>query len=270
MSKKTFKKIILTFLILSISFSANAAISVSDGSAFMTKTEFMADINNLSSRVAQLEIGLDGSLDGKVNSYLEQKGFWKPKPQVLNNEGANITNIYPCSVTLSSGKASGMMILADKVLIDNVSNSGMALLNLAFKCNTTLSGTDSKKARWGYWGTRGSGSYYYDSSLMLLANFFERIGTAQRSRVASIVIGSTLGQQQKNETSTSAFSLFIMTPVEETLIPTMFFVSKGSAIDITIEEEYGFSGLTANPSYSSAGSATALGMDISIKDFVIY
>ena len=52
-----FKRIFKSILIINICLSniiSQGAISVSDGSAFVTKAEFSADLNNLSNRMAQL------------------------------------------------------------------------------------------------------------------------------------------------------------------------------------------------------------------------
>lgn len=269
MIRKIFKTILIYFICFGITVPSNAAISVSDGSAFMTKTEFMADINNLSGRVAQLETTLDGTLDGKVSSYLEQKGFWKAKIQTLNQ--SSVTGVTPASVNrLSDNTAKGKAVLTGSnnlELVTNVTASGMALLNLAYKGHTASTGADSKISRWGYWGTK-TGSYYFQANLMLVAHFFEKTNGIETQK-ASLVLGSNLGQMRQNETSINYYLNVIYLPVKELLIPTMFFVYEGSSITWHLEESYGFGELSGNPTISN-GSNLGDTIDVYIRDFVVY
>ena len=76
MLKKIFKTILVLSICVGISLPTNAAVSVSDGSAFVTKAEFAADLNNLSNRMAQLENSLDAKIDSLVSSYLTRNGIW--------------------------------------------------------------------------------------------------------------------------------------------------------------------------------------------------
>ena len=83
MFRKIFKTILVLSLCLGISLPTNAAVSVSDGSAFVTKAEFAADLNNLSNRMAQLENSLDAKIDSLVSSYLTRNGIWNGANQEL-------------------------------------------------------------------------------------------------------------------------------------------------------------------------------------------
>lgn len=73
---KVFKTLLIFCLCFDQVFTINAAISVSDGSAFVTKAEFAADLNNLSSRMASLENNLDSKIDSLVSTYLSKNGIW--------------------------------------------------------------------------------------------------------------------------------------------------------------------------------------------------
>ena len=84
MLKKIFKTILVLSICVGISLPTNAAVSVSDGSAFVTKAEFAADLNNLSNRMAQLENSLDAKIDSLVSSYLTRNGIWNGAKQNLN------------------------------------------------------------------------------------------------------------------------------------------------------------------------------------------
>ena len=83
MLRKLFKTILVLSLCIGISLPTNAAVSVSDGSAFVTKAEFAADLNNLSNRMAQLENSLDAKIDSLVSSYLTRNGIWNGAKQIL-------------------------------------------------------------------------------------------------------------------------------------------------------------------------------------------
>lgn len=77
MIKKMFKTIFILSLCIGITLPANAgAVQVSDGSAFVTKAELSYELNNLSSRMSQLEASLDSRIDELVSSYLTRNGVW--------------------------------------------------------------------------------------------------------------------------------------------------------------------------------------------------
>ena len=79
-----FIKILISILIF-ISFEMNsiAAISVGDGSSFVTKAEFAADINRLSNEMSQIENSIDARIDTLVSSYLNKNGIWNGQEQTL-------------------------------------------------------------------------------------------------------------------------------------------------------------------------------------------
>ena len=79
-----FIKILLCFLLIIIQISTYANISVSDGSAFVTKSEMSYQLNNLSNRMTQLENSLDSKIDTLVSSYLTRNGVWNGVKQTLN------------------------------------------------------------------------------------------------------------------------------------------------------------------------------------------
>ena len=81
MINRIFKTILVLSIVLGITLPSNAAVSVSDGSAFVTKAEFAADLNNLSNRMAQLENSLDAKIDSLVSSYLTRNGIWNGAKQ---------------------------------------------------------------------------------------------------------------------------------------------------------------------------------------------
>ena len=93
--KKMFKRAIIFFTVFVMIFNSFAAISVSDGSAFVTKAEFSADLNNLSNRMSALENSIDAKIDSLVSSYLSRNGIWNGERQTVNkNTTQNSLNYF--------------------------------------------------------------------------------------------------------------------------------------------------------------------------------
>ena len=78
---KLSKKIILFMLIIVFPIQSFAAVSVSDGSAFVSKSEFSASLNNMSNRISIIENTLDAKIDSLVSSYLSRNGIWNADKQ---------------------------------------------------------------------------------------------------------------------------------------------------------------------------------------------
>ena len=134
-------------LCVGISLPTNAAVSVSDGSAFVTKAEFSADLNNLSNRMAQLENSLDAKIDSLVSSYLTRNGIWNGASQVLlqdnfkygfrSSSTRNSTfkkdfNIFNGTNYQNQESLFDYNIVGDYnrvKLIDNINKSGMLFFN---------------------------------------------------------------------------------------------------------------------------------------------
>ena len=76
------KKVFTILLVFILGINSFAAIvSDNDGSAFVTKAEFAADLNNLSNRMSTLENSLDAKIDSLVSSYLSRNGIWNGEKQ---------------------------------------------------------------------------------------------------------------------------------------------------------------------------------------------
>ena len=68
---KIFKRAMALFIIVIISFNSYAAvISSNDGSAFITKAEFDALVNDFNSRIEDYEKSIDAKIDGAIAEYL--------------------------------------------------------------------------------------------------------------------------------------------------------------------------------------------------------
>lgn len=77
------KFLIILSLIISLTIPSYSAVSVSDGSAFITKSESDAEFNNLQSRMSIFENSLDAKIDSLVSSYLSRNGIWNGANQQL-------------------------------------------------------------------------------------------------------------------------------------------------------------------------------------------
>ena len=80
---KIIKKFLLFILIVVLPINSFAAVSVSDGSAFVSKSEFSSTINNISNRMSIIENTLDAKIDSLVSSYLSRNGIWNGDKQTV-------------------------------------------------------------------------------------------------------------------------------------------------------------------------------------------
>ena len=139
-----FKRLLKITLIISICFMnvvSYSAISVSDGSAFVSKAEFSADVNALSNRMAQLENALDSKIDSLVSTYLTKNGIWNAKKQTLTSykrftntvTGANLCTMYKTGTTANLNNIVDGLTGTHYTLVNSLDKSG--LVNVTY--NTT-------------------------------------------------------------------------------------------------------------------------------------
>lgn len=148
MIKKAFKTIFILSLCLGITIPANAgSVSVSDGSAFITKSEMSYQLNVLSNRMTQLENTLDSKIDKLVASYLTRNGIWSGVNQALlktsfkygfgsdtAREGSVYFNIYNAIIQQTSGSLFKIKVVGDtgrNTIIQKCNKSGMIFFNIA-------------------------------------------------------------------------------------------------------------------------------------------
>ena len=118
MINKIFKTILILSICFSTVFSSYAAVSVSDGSAFITKAEFQADLSNISNRIAQAENSIDARIDSLVSQYLTRNGIWNgAKQNILNNLGTNAFTNERLKV-LEDVNKTGLILVPYYVTID--------------------------------------------------------------------------------------------------------------------------------------------------------
>ena len=150
--------------------SIAAGTQVSDGSAFVTKSELSYRLNNLSNRMSILENSLDSRIDTLVSSYLTRNGIWNGAKQTLGSY-KSLTNLswskcwdviktktYGIVNKVVDGKTDDKYVLVNKTsktglvnVLANNPNTGIAIMSLA---NTGSSG-GGKHSGWKV----GTGNY---------------------------------------------------------------------------------------------------------------
>ena len=92
MLNRVFKTIFILSLCLGITLPSNAgSVDVSDGSAFVTKSELSYQLNNISKRMEQLENSLDSRIDEMVSSYLTRNGIWNGEDVAIDKTETRLT-----------------------------------------------------------------------------------------------------------------------------------------------------------------------------------
>ena len=144
---KLSKKFLLLALMIVLPINSFAAVSVSDGSAFISKSEFSASLNNLSNRIATIENTLDAKIDSLVSSYLSRNGIWNGEIQDLEKDtdltkttsggytvytyGGTLADLFTSflwtSTTLNAFPTK-VASISNKVVINKISKSGMIVM----------------------------------------------------------------------------------------------------------------------------------------------
>ena len=264
MFKRIFKTIFILNLIFSTFLTSHAAVTqVSDGSVFITKSEFKALLNDASERVEKLEIQADSKIDSLVSSFLARNNIWHPMKQTLSTNSEDITGeLIPHSFTTSgsAGEAQGLVTIKEKkICIEKIRKSGMMIIHILYRAKDVNGAANS--FRWGYVGSmQNSGNWTSDNGTEVVANFYEiepgeTIATALNTTAKEeshkkyvCLIGSASGAKREGGTSnyghTTAFAL---SPIE-TLIPAYFFVTKNNTLVWDCKQLYKFSRTNhANP-----------------------
>ena len=151
------KKIITLCIIIFTTIPSFARVSVSDGSAFITKNEFSNSLNNLSSRIEIMENSLDAKIDSMVSTYLSRNGIWAGEKQTINTTQAtweygfnrvatyvprfykniNATGMHHFSSqsgtglevqTAAKGQVGAISGRTNQKIVDNITKSGLAIV----------------------------------------------------------------------------------------------------------------------------------------------
>ena len=255
MLNRIFKTILVLSICVGISLPTNAAVSVSDGSAFVTKAEFAADLNNLSNRMAQLENSLDAKIDSLVSSYLTRNGIWNGARQdfVQNyywlavKSGASTTKQYTftngvrgyvgktMNVTISknyvpktpSSYAAGTYYRQDWVtginIIDYYNKTGLLVLN-------TLNGNPYTWSNISGLDNRNFGLFLQSGSRFLAQSgiYFEYLNNGNLVATSAFCVGGS--DTMSNESCSYGLAYSINS--------YYFFVSKGESLTANIYWDY--------------------------------
>ena len=240
--KKLFKTTLLFFVVFVMIFNSFAAISVSDGSAFVTKAEFSADLNNLSNRMSALENSIDAKIDSLVSSYLSRNGIWNGEKQTVTS--TKYWDVLAPDISLSDDGHSAMSsILSSATFINTITKSGL-LVGFIYYTDGNRSQLNRNTSRWGYRLNYLEPKYFKtDSGFVLYTNLSETIGSTDTVKYSAI-LGSgfselyyTLNIGKTDSSSTLALttaSMGISLPSTEITYPVSFFVQKGSAVKISV------------------------------------
>ena len=218
MLNRIFKTILVLSLCVGISLPTNAAVSVSDGSAFVTKAEFAADLNNLSNRMAQLENSLDAKIDSLVSSYLTRNGIWNGSKQQILQSYYDLEQ--PSLTKLKANTAHDLKQIGSKKAIYISDKSGMAMTSYTYK---SISSSVYKHS-WGYISMSFGANDLYDNGMVLSNNIIDQDDIIK----SSIVLGSATGCI--NRTSNSTWNLLVAVPEGGSRLVHTYFVSKGDSI----------------------------------------
>lgn len=258
MYKKIFKIIFILSLCLGLSLSSIAAgqVNVSDGSAFITKSELSYELNNLSSRMTQLENSLDSKIDTLVSSYLTRNGVWNGDNQALTIDTFEINGTDLAKALEKRSKYYSLPndseeenFFGNYILIDNISKSGMISVKVVSKgyAQSTRYSRDGN-------GTDnvGTGSVYVIFNVDSDIKSTYPIGKLDSSKY---------GKSQRSTFSAGDYLIFATT---DSIFVLQFFVQKGDKLMWDVISYWNANG-TPDRVYGSEGKTT-----INVVDAYVY
>ena len=254
MFSKFIKTLFVLILIFCVNMSSFAAISVADGSAFVTRAEFSSDISNLTNRISQMENSLDAKIDSLVSAYLTRNGIWNGAVQT------KITTEYDHAIpaiSIASGGSASQVINSNKYNLFESNKSGMAFINYYFKSNATT----PNNARWGYFHYSASATNWYsDHKVFLSLHFIDMAKQSENIYVKEIgkaMASKIVANMNPSSDKHTQYDLVIPIPLNRVDLNAMFFVSKGV--------KYGFflkTTVVIDPTYNKIGNVPTLGATI--------
>ena len=277
MINRVFKTIFILSLCLGITIPSNAAgVDVSDGSAFITKSEMSYQLNNLSNRMTQLENSLDSKIDKLVSSFLTRNGIWNGVKQTLakayteswyhftTDNDFNIARLnYPARfeypywsyVRETTSEGSSPFCTSNK--------SGLMLINMEIVGNIYnrcyFKKSDSAGA------SAGAGSllwkFYVNNNLASSVTF----GTASSIR--------SVGEYASYATEDQwIYIVQRVIGIFDQKLTCLFFVNKGDAVtyDIVLSMMWGNSATMSNISSGTGGPDRFVGGNAYVNDCVVY
>ena len=262
MLNRIFKTILVLSLCIGISLPTNAAVSVSDGSAFVTKAEFAADLNNLSNRMAQLENSLDAKIDSLVSSYLTRNGIWNGARQEVVSE--NITNeFWPLSASLSGGNYTINSFLVNKEWMSSVGKSGMLSTLYKYK---NKSGVVDWSTQFGYEiVTASTTNFTSDNGMTLVFEVYK-----DSVNDSNLIFSSTIFSITATLITTGSMKGCMSAPLPSSYVLSTFsvFVSKGDKIIFCIREIARFRNLKSASIVASNNANSKLVFSVDDSPFI--
>ena len=255
MINRIFKTILVLTICLGLTIPTNAAVSVSDGSAFVTKAEFAADLNNLSNRMAQLENSLDAKIDSLVSSYLTRNGIWNGAKQTVSSGATK--EFWPATLTLSGSNATYNNHISSGDWIPELNKSGMLATFFEYK---NKSGSLAWDTAFGYqFEAQGANNDTSDNGMTVV---FEVYKTSITS--ANLIYSMILFNQDGFKIDHSgARRGGCVIPLPVTYVRQTFtvFVSKGDKIMFGVREIARFMNLATLSKWSGNNSKLVLHLD---------
>ena len=277
MIKRVFKTIFILSLCLGITLPANAgSVDVSDGSAFITKSELSYQLNALSSRMTQLENSLDSKIDKLVSSYLTRNGVWNGVKQtqkfnyicdMFGNKVSQWTEYYsPNMPTISAAGIEGVLYDKTYILVETINKSGLLVAVVdVFDQGSYYSRSLSDKR-----------AYYYLGTWRQLDTGASNILYTDSSEVGFYIAGD-------NKAKVRAFG-WILSPINNSCGVSLniypgtyvvnFFVDKNDRLDFRYKQAMIPMSQSAKECLSGAGanqpSGGKPGIKITIKSLIVY
>lgn len=255
MRNRFFKTIIIFCICIGITIPVNAAVSVSDNSAFITKAEALAVAQSLSERIIVLENTVDEKIDNLITAYLERNGVWNAQEQVRMNytKTVGLSNIS----TDGWGNAIGTATMFVDKFIANTSKSGV--FSATAKYDGVEYSGELNLCRLGYQASTPN-RMWSNSSYYVTLSIYEDNTEDRASHTASnfknfaelrytIIIGSAMGQRRTtNDTSYLICCFNLPSTGNYMLRPITFFTQKDSSLWWEMASHYKFTQLVGSVS----------------------
>lgn len=273
MNIKIFKTILMIFICFGITVPSNAAVSVSDNSAFMTKAEALAVAQSLSERIIALENTMDEKIDNLITAYLERNGVWNAQEQTRQNF---IFTVGPSWTQGTSGSFEGYEDLVKHMFVRTTTRSGIFSSEIRYR-GTNYGGTSNmNECRIGYKGK--TSSTYSDNTFDITCSIYEDNTDGRLSHTATnflnysslrytILIGSSFGQRRVSNSANDFIACMNM-PINDMVRPITFFVQKNSSLWWIVRSRYKIVNATdiSSVSRDKTGSSSGGQIYLSILD----
>ena len=259
MIMKMFKKILLFALCFYYSFYSFAAVSVSDGSAFLTKSELQSDLNSLINRMALLESSLDAKIDSLVSAYLTRNGVWNGKSLDIDKKETHL--VYSDFITSWNSNEEKEKTVWSKTT--NIDKAGMCVVVVHIGGVKYPDDNSMYRCYLRYYGGTYCG---FEDDVKVVLSMNEIIGGIPYGRNSLVVSQS---QQRVTINPGNNGECIVPLPLNNDYV-LLGFVSKDNTLqvefrELTFDYQSGNSNITNN-----SGLVGGAYLNIYIKDCIIY